>query len=515
MGKSSGSKTSSQLDPTQKAILKDLWGRATDVADQPYNPYGGQTLALPNETQQNALSMAVNGATSNIGGGLLDSAASAVGGAASYSPMMVNGGYNPMMIGQFNPVNAPSAQAAAGYNPMMIDSGNFNPMQVNAGAAIDQVGRYMNPYTSNVIDATMADMDRARQITLNSNAASADAAGAFGGSRHGIVDSETNRNFIQQAGQMAAGLRQGGFDTAMANANTDLSRALTAQQSNQSAGLQGMNLGLTAQQSNQQAGLQSGLQTQQLGTDVSQQNANNWLQAMLQSQQANLSGQQSNQDAYTAMMQQLFQGQQANQQAGLDAASLNMQGGMNLANLSEQQRQQYFGNAAMLEGAGSQQQQWEQAQLDDAYAKWLEANNYDMNMVGFLSNVSSGMPSMGGTSSSSSSPSAMSQIGSAVGTIGALMAFSDKNMKSGRKPVRDEDVLDAVDKTGVETWRYDPAKGGPDDGGVTHLGPMAQSVKKNLGIGNGHMLPVVDMMGAQFAATKALSKKVKKLEKRK
>jgi hypothetical protein len=93
--------------------------------------------------------------------------------------------------------------------------------------------------------------------------------------------------------------------------------------------------------------------------------------------------------------------------------------------------------------------------------------------------------------------------------------FSDKNIKSGRKPVSDETALKAVKKTPVETWRYDPAKGGPDDGGATHIGPMAQTVKKNLGIGDGRSIPVVDAMGANFAATRALAKKVDKLAARK
>jgi hypothetical protein len=45
----------------------------------------------------------------------------------------------------------------------------------------------MNPYEQAVIDATMADMQRASDIAGRAEAAQAVGAGAFGGSRQGIV----------------------------------------------------------------------------------------------------------------------------------------------------------------------------------------------------------------------------------------------------------------------------------------------------------------------------------------
>ena len=91
---------------------------------------------------------------------------------------------------------------------------------------------YMNPYTSGVIDTTMADMDRARQMTQNQNGAAASAAGAFGGSRHGLVEAETNRAFADQAGQMAAGLRQNAFSNAQGMALNDANAVNQASQFN-------------------------------------------------------------------------------------------------------------------------------------------------------------------------------------------------------------------------------------------------------------------------------------------
>lgn len=399
MGKSSKQSSSSttSLDPAQKAMLVDVYNQAKTVTNKPYVAYGGQTLAGFNPTQTQAQSIATQGALGNVGGQALD-------------------------------------QAMQGTANVM----GYNPLQVGTGSALDNVGNYMNPFLQNVAGDVLSNLDRARTMTLQQNSAAADAAGAYGGSRHGVVDAETNRNFFDTAGQQLNSLFSQGYDTALGMANTDLNRFLQAQQLNQSAGLQGAQLNLGA----------------------------------------------------------------ANQ----------------LASMSDQERQQYFGNAAMLEGVGNTQQAQTQAQLDDTYAKWLEAQNYDMNNVAFLSNVVNGMPSFGGTSSgtSTSRPSTASTIGSALGTIGSVMSFfSDENMKSGRKPANEGAALKAIERTPVERWRYDPAKGGPDDGGAEHIGPMAQSVAKNLGIGNGKMIPVVDMVGTQMAATKALAKKVRKLEAKK
>ena len=50
--------------------------------------------------------------------------------------------------------------------------------------------------------------------------------GAFGGSRSGILEAETNRAFADQAARTAAGLRQGGFDRATSLAGQDINREI-------------------------------------------------------------------------------------------------------------------------------------------------------------------------------------------------------------------------------------------------------------------------------------------------
>lgn len=126
---------------------------------------------------------------------------------------------------------------------------------VTAGPLVtgQRVNRYMNPYTQSVIDTTMGSMDRARDMAINDIGASATAAGAYGGSRHGVAEAETNRAFIDQVGQMSAGLNAQNFGQAQAQANTDLDRRTGVRLANQSAELQGAGLlsGIAGQTFNQ------------------------------------------------------------------------------------------------------------------------------------------------------------------------------------------------------------------------------------------------------------------------
>jgi hypothetical protein len=82
-------------------------------------------------------------------------------------------------------------------------------------AAGPNIGQFYNPYTTDVIDQSMADLERQRQTQINATGAAASQAGAFGGSRHGVAEAQTNLGFGQQGAQMASGLRQQGFNTAL------------------------------------------------------------------------------------------------------------------------------------------------------------------------------------------------------------------------------------------------------------------------------------------------------------
>ena len=103
-----------------------------------------------------------------------------------------------------------------------------------------------------------------------------------------------------------------------------------------------------------------------------------------------------------------------------------------------------------------------------------------------------------------------------LGQLGgaAITKWSDKNVKENIKPTDDDEALEAVNKTPVKTWNYDQGKLANGDT-KTHIGPMAQDVKKNMGDAaapGGRMIDLINMNGITMNAIKALDKKVSKLE---
>ncbi|MFG6573215.1 hypothetical protein ACGYLO_16600 [Sulfitobacter sp. 1A13353] len=87
-----------------------------------------------------------------------------------------------------------------------------------AGTDLDP---YLNPYTQNVIDTTLGTLEEQRLKTQNSNDAAAAAAGAFGGSRHGILGSETNGQFADTVSKTTALLNQDNHNSALNLAGAD------------------------------------------------------------------------------------------------------------------------------------------------------------------------------------------------------------------------------------------------------------------------------------------------------
>jgi hypothetical protein len=84
-------------------------------------------------------------------------------------------------------------------------TGAFDPASTQA---------FMNPFQQNVIDEYTKEMQRQFNIQQTGRDAKAAAAGAFGGSRQGVLDAEAATGFQRQLGQGVAGLLSGGFQQA-------------------------------------------------------------------------------------------------------------------------------------------------------------------------------------------------------------------------------------------------------------------------------------------------------------
>ena len=117
--------------------------------------------------------------------------------------------YAPSLIGTY----APFIGGAAGQT-----YGGQAALSAGLGALADpatSMAQYYNPYTSEVIDQAMGDIARAGEIQRRGLGAKAVGAGAFGGSRQAIAESELGRNVLEQQARTAGQLRQSGFQKAL------------------------------------------------------------------------------------------------------------------------------------------------------------------------------------------------------------------------------------------------------------------------------------------------------------
>lgn len=116
-------------------------------------------------------------------------------------------------------------QGIAGLTVPTDQMGAFTPGTFDAAAA----QQYMNPYLQASLDPQIAEARRQSQITQMGNAAKATQAGAFGGSRGALMDTETQRNL----GTNLAGITGAGYNAAFNNAqqqfNTEQGRGMEAQ----------------------------------------------------------------------------------------------------------------------------------------------------------------------------------------------------------------------------------------------------------------------------------------------
>lgn len=129
--------------------------------------------------------------------------------------------------GSMNPFDmaAGNLGQASGIMSTVANMNARSPALIRQGRA-----QYMNPYTEDVIGATTADINRNLGMQMEDIASGAARSGAFGGSRHGLVESEAMRAATEQIADTSANLRRTGFNDAtsfaMQGLNDAYSRAM-------------------------------------------------------------------------------------------------------------------------------------------------------------------------------------------------------------------------------------------------------------------------------------------------
>ena len=366
-----GSQTSStSIDPDIKKAFLANFEQAKNVAGAlPVQEFAGF-----NPMYQAGERQLVN--TSLAGPGLanIDRAAEMTAQGAQYQPGMV-GGFNagPASLASSQGYGAAQFGGAQAGPASLANAQGYGATDVNAAQAnMGDISRYMNPYTSGVIDASLADIERARSAASSRIGQQAAAAKAFGGSRQALAQGASSGQFAEQAAKTAAQLRAQGFDVAANQMQQDLARQ-------QQAAIQNAAQRTSASQFGAGAMNQAALANAAARNQMAQFNAGNLQQAGLSNVAAqNVASQfgagAANQAALAnaAARNQAAQfnaniGQQAalaNQQAGLQGAQLRLGGANQLGNLAAQQQNLRLAGAQAVMGAGGARQAQDQQRMD-------------------------------------------------------------------------------------------------------------------------------------------------------
>lgn len=108
---------------------------------------------------------------------------------------------------------SPLVTGASGYNTDAMKAGNLGMGALSGDAAA--TAQLMNPYQSQVINATNAQWDQNDAHTANSVNDMATKAGAFGGSRHGVATGTALAQNNMNRNAQVSGLLNTGYDTTM------------------------------------------------------------------------------------------------------------------------------------------------------------------------------------------------------------------------------------------------------------------------------------------------------------
>lgn len=173
--------------------------------------------------------------------------------------------------------------ASTGYDPTKFTTGTFDTAAAQ---------KYMNPYLQTALDPQLKEMQRQSDIQRLSDSARLAKAGAYGGSRQAIMESEARRNLLdKQAGVIGQGY-QTAYDKAMGQFNADQGRQMEAQKASEASRQYGADYGLKTLNELQEAGAtQRGIESEGIAADKAQfEEQRDYPYKMVQYQQGLLQG---------------------------------------------------------------------------------------------------------------------------------------------------------------------------------------------------------------------------------
>jgi len=139
--------------------------------------------------------------------------------------------------------------------------GGFTPQSFTAQGTAQQ---YMNPYLQASLDPQLNEARRQAEISRVADAGRLTKAGAFGGSRQAIMESELNRNLMAKQADITGAGYNTAYDRAMAQFNAEQQAARDAQNLTNQYGLSA--LGRQAEL----GGVQRGIESEGIAADYGQ-----------------------------------------------------------------------------------------------------------------------------------------------------------------------------------------------------------------------------------------------------
>ena len=147
----------------------------------------------------------------------------AKGEALANQPYQAYGG--PLTAGQ-SALQTQAFQGLAGINVPTAQMGGFTPTSFTSGTTAQD---FMSPYISAALEPQIAEAQRQAEIQRVQNASRLGKAGAFGGSRQAIMESEGQRNLLRNLADIYGTGMQQAYTQGMGQFNVEQDRAQQAQ----------------------------------------------------------------------------------------------------------------------------------------------------------------------------------------------------------------------------------------------------------------------------------------------
>lgn len=237
---------------------------------------------------------------------------------------------------------------------------------------------YMSPYIQQVINRAKANMGQDYEQQRQGLDMKAAQMGAFGGSRHGVLEGIQESGYLDRVGDMEAQLLDKGYNNAQGMFTSDMGRDVQSQGMNQQSDLTTLGRNLAAN-----LGVQdTGARIDMAGT------------------QADLQG--------LGMMNTM---------------------GNSMANLGQNYSQLGSQDAQALRDIGLTQEQLQQAGLDIGYTDFTNQRDYERNNLAFMASMINGLPV--GTSSNATNFEYNNPYAQALGAGLGMYGFSQNTAPNG------------------------------------------------------------------------------------